>query len=212
MTRIRTTRRAYYNLFSHLYDAFIRLHARRDAGDTRNFLVKMARLEKKPDSYVLDICCGTGAVIEAFAVIFPRSVTVGYDFSHGMLLKAREKSSGQPIVLIEGDAATLPFMDESFDVVTCSHALYELKGPARQDALKEMKRIIRTDGVVLIMEHEVPRHPLVKLLFNLRMLAMGSADAREFVKAGREPFQRIFSTVTRHHSPSGKSRLFVCRR
>ena len=211
MSRIRTIRRAYYNLFSHLYDAFVNLHARRDAGDTRNFLVKMARLDKKPNPYILDICCGTGAVITAFAIQYSGSFNVGYDFSRGMLLKVREKSNARTIILIEGDAATLPFIDESFDVITCSHALYELKRSARQAALNEMKRVIRPSGVILIMEHEVPRHPLVKILFNLRMLTMGSADAGEFVKGGMEPFQRIFSDVSLYHSPSRKSKLFVCR-
>jgi ubiquinone/menaquinone biosynthesis C-methylase UbiE len=172
----------------------------------------MARLEEKSNPYILDICCGTGAVIAAFAIQYPQSFTVGYDFSRGMLLKVREKSCARPIILIEGDAATLPFIDESFDVITCSHALYELKRPARQAALNEMKRVIRHGGVVLIMEHEVPRHPLVKILFNLRMLTMGSADAGEFIKEGLEPFQRIFADVSLYHSPSGKSKLFVCQR
>ncbi len=212
MPRIRTIRRAYYNLFSHLYDGFVNLHARRDAGDTRDFLVRSARLEEQPDPYILDICCGTGAVITAFADQYPESTAVGYDFSRGMLLKVREKSSARTIRLIEGDAAFLPFMDESFDVITCSHALYELKKPARQAALKEMKRVIRPRGLVLIMEHEVPRHPLVKILFNLRMMTMGSVDSKEFVKGGLKPFQQIFSDVTLQHSPSGKSKLFVCRR
>ena len=151
MPRIRTTRRAYYNLFSHLYDVFVNLHSRRDAGDTRNFLVKTALLEEKPNPYILDICCGTGAVITAFAVRYPKSFTVGYDFSRGMLVKARKKSCTRTIILIEGDAAFLPFIDESFDVITCSHALYELKTPARQAALNEMKRVIRPGGVVLLM-------------------------------------------------------------
>jgi len=211
MSRVRTIRRTYYNLFSHLYDAFVNLHARRDAGDTRNFLVEMARLEKKPNPAILDICCGTGAVITAFATQYTESFTVGYDFSRGMLLKVREKPGARKIILIEGDAAALPFVDESFDVITCSHALYELKSSARQAALKEMKRVIRPSGAVLIMEHEAPAHPLVKILFNLRMLTMGSADAGEFVKGGLEPFQRIFSDVSLFHSPSGKSKLIVCR-
>jgi len=212
MSRIRTIRRTYYNLFSHLYDAFVNLHARRDAGDTRNFLVEMARLKEKPNPSILDICCGTGAVITVFATQYAESFTVGYDFSRGMLLKVREKPGTWKIILIEGDAATLPFIAESFDVITCSHALYELKASARQAALKEMKRVIRPSGVVLIMEHEVPHHPFVKILFNLRMLTMGSADAGEFVKGGLEPFQRIFSDVSLFRSPSGKSKLFVCRR
>jgi len=212
MSRIRTIRRTYYNLFSHLYDAFVNLHARRDAGDTRNFLVEMARLKEKPNPSILDICCGTGAVITVFATQYTESFTVGYDFSRGMLLNVWKKPGTWKIILIEGDAATLPFIAESFDVITCSHALYELKAPARQAALKEMKRVIRPGGVVLIMEHEVPHHPFVKILFNLRMLTMGSADAGEFVKGGLEPFQRIFSDVSLFRSPSGKSRLFVCRR
>ena len=212
MSRIRTIRRAYYNLFSHLYDAFINLHARRDAGDTRDFLVKMARLEENPHPVILDICCGTGAVIKAFANQYAESFSVGYDFSRGMLLKVREKPGAGKIVLIEGDAATLPFDDESFDLITCSHALYELKAAARKTALKEMKRVIRPSGLILIMEHEVPRHPFVKILFNLRMLTMGSADAGEFVKGGLKPFQRIFPNVSLFHSPSGKSKLIVCRK
>ena len=212
MSRVRTIRRTYYNLFSHLYDAFVNLHARRDAGDTRNFLVEMACLEEKPNPSILDICCGTGAVITAFAAQYTGSFTVGYDFSRGMLLKVREKPGARKIILIEGDATALPFVDESFDVITCSHALYELKAAARQTALKEMKRVIRPSGVMLIMEHEAPHNPLVKILFNLRMLTMGSADAREFVKGGLEPFQRIFSDVSLFHSPSGKSKLIVCRR
>jgi len=210
--RIRTIRRTYYNLFSYLYDAFINLHARRDAGDTRNFLVEMACLEGKPRPSILDICCGTGAVITAFATQYTESFTVGYDFSRGMLLKIREKPGARQIILIEGDAATLPFVDESFDVITCSHALYELKAGARQAALKEMKRVIRSDGMVLLMEHEVPTRPLIKILFNIRMLAMGSADAGEFVKGGLAPFQLIFPNVSLFHSPTGKSKLIICRK
>lgn len=211
-TRMRTGRRAYYNFFSHVYDAFIALHASRDAGDSRQFLVKMAGLEKKPAPRILDICCGTGAVIAAFVRQYPLSLAVGYDFSRGMLGKVQEKFPDRPIALIEGDAAALPFGDERFDVVTCSHALYELKGPARLAALEEMRRVVRPDGAVLIMEHEVPRHPVVRRLFNLRMLAMGSSDAREFVAGGAAPYRRIFSAVTLYHTSNGKSRLFLCRR
>jgi ubiquinone/menaquinone biosynthesis C-methylase UbiE len=212
MSNRRTGRRIYYNVFSYVYDAFIHLHARQDAKDTRNFLVEMADLEGKSNPSVLDICCGTGAVIVSFAHRYPQGVAVGYDFSRGMLRKAQDKKTSGRIMWIEGDAATLPFANESFDVVTCSHALYELKGPTRQTALQEMKRIIRPSGVVLLMEHEVPHHPLVKILFNIRMLTMGSADAMEFVKGGLDPFRRIFPDVSLYHSPTGKSKLIVCRK
>jgi len=211
MPQIRTGRRKYYDIFSYLYDVFIRLHARRDEGDTRDFLVGVPDLADIPKPCILDICCGTGAVIVAFAGRYAESLVVGYDFSHGMLSKAREKPGAQRVRFIEGDATALPFADERFDVVTCSHALYELKGEARQAALQEMKRVIKPAGMVLIMEHEVPQHPVVRLLFNLRMMAMGSADAREFVKGGLAIYKQIFPVVSLAHSPSGKSKLIICR-
>jgi len=212
MSNLRTGRRRYYDIFSHVYDRFIQLHARRDEGSTRNFLVDMADLQGISNPYILDICCGTGAVIEACALRYPEGLSLGYDFSHGMLSRVRERTDAQGVVLVEGDAATLPFADESFDLVTCSHALYELKGQARHAALQEMKRVIRLAGSVLIMEHEVPQDYIRKFFFNLRMMTMGSGDAREFVTSGLNPFMKVFPYVSLAHSPSGKSKLVTCRK
>jgi hypothetical protein len=74
-----------------------------------------------------------------------------------------------------------------------------------------MKRVIHPDGVVLLMEHEVPSHPFVKCLFNVRLIFMGSGDAREFVEGGLQRLKKIFSRVDLTHSQSGKSRLMICR-
>ena len=212
MSPLRAGRRKYYDLFSHCYDGFIRLHARRDEDDTRHFLVDAVESKGKHPHRILDICCGTGSVILAFAERYPDAIPVGYDFSHGMLRQAQEKSAAGRAVYIEGDAARLPFPDSSFDVVSCSHALYELKGEARQQALEEMKRVMHPDGLVLLMEHEVPSRPLLRLLFYMRLYTMGSADAREFVQGGLERLQEIFSRIAVTHSPSGKSRLMICQK
>ena len=212
MTQLRTGRRKYYDIFSPFYDAFIRLHSRQNEDDTRDFLVHAAHLAGKTAPRILDICCGTGSVILTFKERCPKALAVGYDFSHGMLSKAQEKNTNGQVVFVEGDAATLPFAENSFDVVTCSHALYELKGETRQNALREMKRVVRPDGYVLVMEHEIPRHPVVKILFYLRMASMGSKDASEFVKGGLDPFERVFSRVTLSHSRTGKSKLMSCRK
>jgi ubiquinone/menaquinone biosynthesis C-methylase UbiE len=211
MSHLRTGRRKYYDLFSHFYDAFIRLHARRDEDDTRYFLVEAAQLKDKPARLIVDICCGTGSVVLAFVKRCPYALLVGYDFSHGMLCKAQEKTAANRAVFVEGDAAQLPFADNSFDVVTCSHALYELKGQAREQALWEMKRVMQSDGMVLIMEHELPSNPVIKILFHLRLLFMGCHDSREFVEGELERLKKIFSRVTLSHSRSGKSRLMVCK-
>ena len=212
MSYMRKGRRRYYDLFSHIYDAFIRLHARRDEDDTRQFLVDAAQPVNMAFCRVLDICCGTGSVILAFAELYSDGVLVGYDFSRGMLLRAQARNVATRAVFVEGDAAELPFADNAFDIVACSHALYELKGSTRDKALWEMKRVLHPKGLVLLMEHEVPSRPFVKLLFRLRLFAMGSDDAREFVEGGLERLKKIFTGVTLKHSRTGKSRLMICQK
>jgi ubiquinone/menaquinone biosynthesis C-methylase UbiE len=213
-TRSRLWRRRYYDVFSHFYDRFIQLHARKDESGTRSFLVDSALLDQVGKPRVLDICCGTGAVITAFASRYPRGICIGCDFSRGMLLAARQKNSTGEVAVgfIQGNAIDLPFVDNLFHVVSCSHALYELKGKDRVKALHEMKRVVRRDGVVLIMEHEVPTRPVARFMFRLRLMAMGSADAREFVEAGLKPFQQVYPAVTLRHTPSGRSKLICCRK
>lgn len=210
MSEIRSGRRKYYDLFSSIYDTFIRLHSRKDEGGTRNFILESAELNKTFTPRILDVCCGTGSVVLTFSERYPEGLTIGCDFSHGMLRAAKRKNINDRVNFIEGNAVNLPFTDNIFDAVTCSHALYELKGQDRKNALLEMKRVARPDGTVLIMEHEVPRGPFVKFLFNLRMSAMGSEDAYEFVKAGTKPFEALFTKVSLSHTPSGKSKLISC--
>jgi ubiquinone/menaquinone biosynthesis C-methylase UbiE len=211
-TRLRAWRRRYYDFFSCAYDRFIQLHARKDESGTRFFLVDSAGLEDMKKPLVLDICCGTGAVLSAFTERHPHGTFIGCDFSLGMLRAARRKRRAAAPVFIQANAAQLPFADDMFNTVSCSHALYELKGEDRKKALHEMKRVVRKDGVVLIMEHEAPTRPLARFMFRLRLMAMGSADAKEFVESGLRPFQRVFRSVTLHHTPSGRSKLISCRK
>lgn len=212
MSNIRTGRQKYYNFFSHFYDFFIEIHSGRHNDETRNFLVNSAQIDDCHPVRILDVCCGTGSVILSFADKYPDALSIGYDFSSGMLKKAQQKDAANAITLVNGDAAHLSFIDECFDIVCCSHALYELKGDVRTEALLEMKRVVKQEGQVLIMEHEVPTHPLVKVLFNIRMMAMGPTDAREFLQHGLAQYKEIFSDVVISHTSSGKSKLITCRK
>ena len=212
MSKLRTGRQKYYNIFSHFYDLFIKFHSHNYGEETRKFLVDSAQLENKIQPKILDVCCGTGSVVLSFAARFPDILAIGYDFSHGMLLKVYEKDLSQRVMLVEGDAAKLSFSDDYFDVVCCSHALYELKGQVRKSALLEMKRVTKPNGLVLIMEHEVPRKLIIKTLFYLRILMMGPTASREFLKQGISPYKEIFSHVTLSHTKSGKSKLIICHK
>ena len=55
-----------------------------------------------------------------------------------------------------------------------------------------MKRVVKADGRVLIMEHEVPKKRFIKMLFYIRMMIIGSKNAREFLNQGLSPFKQIF--------------------
>ena len=186
------------------------MHSHNDGDETRKFLVNSSKLDGKNHPRVLDICCGTGSVTLVFTQRYPEVQSFGYDFALGMLNKAQKKDRSGRARFINGDAARLSFADDCFDVVCCSHALYELKNEVRTAALLEMRRVVKPDGLVLIMEHEVPRKRLIKILFYIRMLSMGLKDAQEFVKQGTLPFEKIFPRVTLSHSQSGKSKLFIC--
>lgn len=212
MSEIRTGRQKYYNIFSHFYDAFIKIHSGHHGDETRHFLVGSAQIDNASQARILDICCGTGSVILSFAEKYSSALPIGYDFSIGMLQKAQQKDVANKIILTQGDASRLPYIDDCFDVVCCSHALYELKGQIRTQALKEMKRVVKPDGKVFIMEHEVPKNPIVKIMFHLRMLMMGSSDSREFLRQDLSPYKKIFEDVTLSHTPSGKSKLVTCRK
>lgn len=212
MSEIRVGRQKYYDIFAHFYDFFIHVHAGHHRDETRRFLVDSARIGASSQTRILDVCCGTGSVILAFAEKYSDALTTGYDFSAGMLQKAKQKEIGTGIAFVQGDAARLAYIDDCFDVVCCSHALYELKGRERSDALMEMKRVVKPNGKVLIMEHEVPRNPAVKILFHMRMLMMGSTDSREFLRQDLSPYKKIFTDVALSHTPSGKSKLIICRK
>lgn len=212
MSEIRTGRQIYYNIFARFYDFFIKIHSGHHGDETRKYLVDSSRIGSINNARILDICCGTGSVILAFAEKQIDALTIGYDFSIGMLHKAQQKDVADKIILVQGGASKLSFIDDCFDVVCCSHALYELRGQIRTDALMEMRRVVKPDGKVLIMEHEVPRNRLVKILFHMRMLMMGSTDTSEFLRQDLSPYKKIFTNVSLSHTPSGKSKLIICRK
>jgi ubiquinone/menaquinone biosynthesis C-methylase UbiE len=212
MSGLRSGRRTFYNVFSHFYDFFIKTHSGPHRDETRRFLVDSSQIGNVKQGRVLDVCCGTGSVVLAFAEKYRGIQAIGYDFSPGMLQKSREKDVHHKVILVNGDAASLSFVDDCFDVVCCSHALYELKGQARRQALQEMKRVVKPEGQVLIMEHEVPQQFGVKIMFYIRMLMMGPTDSREFIQQGLSPFENIFLKVSLLHTPSGKSKLIICRK
>lgn len=99
------------------------------------------------DDEVLDVACGTGATTrEAASRISPDGRIVGLDRNDGMLSVAH--SSDPLIEWVQGTAESLPFPENSFDVVLCQFGLMFFDD--RTKALQEMRRVLRPSGRVAL--------------------------------------------------------------
>jgi demethylmenaquinone methyltransferase/2-methoxy-6-polyprenyl-1,4-benzoquinol methylase len=131
----------------------------------RKFAVSRIGTEAK---LVLDVATGTGDLALEMVKKYPRLEVVGLDFVEKMLLRAREKalkiSNYDRIQYLMGDALTLPFADNAFDSVIMGFGLRNI--PQKLEALKEMARVVKLGGKVLILEMTYPKNLKFRKFFN----------------------------------------------
>lgn len=209
---MRHARQVYYDGFSTIYDRFVAMHSGDGQRSVREFLAGL--LPAARGGAVLDLCTGTGSLLPYLSEKVGRSGRVaGLDFSRGMLKRGRLKTMERSnLLLVQGDAERLPFAAGSFDAVTCSHAFYELKGETREQALREIGRVLTPGGTFFMMEHDLPERRLVRLLFYLRLAVAGAGRVRGFLRQERALLERHFSRVEKVLSPSGRSKVMVCNK
>lgn len=102
-----------------------------------------------PGSRVLDIGCGTGAQLAGY--LGEDRELFGVDLSPSMLDRARQRL-GADAHLHLGSAADLPFDDGFFDQVLASMVLHEMPRDTRLAVIGEIRRVLRTDGRLLVVE------------------------------------------------------------
>lgn len=99
---------------------------------------------------ILDVGCGTGAHLEIYQR-FGGSLH-GVDTSPAMLKLARDRL-GERAELMEADATNMPFETASFDLILCMLVLHEMEDEVRNGVLSEMRRLIKADGRVLLIDY-----------------------------------------------------------
>lgn len=150
-------------------------------------------------SCVLDVATGTGDLALALARRMPDARVLGVDLSENMLAEARRKATAcgldERVVLEVGDAERLTAEDASFDVVTVAFGVRNFGNI--EVGMKEIFRVLKPGGRVVILEFSTPRNPLFRAVYNFyshRMLpligGMISKDRRayEYLPASVDEF------------------------
>ena len=133
-----------------LYDLAVSALNRRVYDGTGAVVARLIR----PGDTVLECACGTGAIASAIAPACARVVAT--DFSEGMLKQARKKLARFPHVVVEqADITDLHYADDSFDAVVAGNVIHLLPEPG--DALKELKRVTRPGGTIIVPTYVIPK-------------------------------------------------------
>jgi ubiquinone/menaquinone biosynthesis C-methylase UbiE len=147
-----------YDRFSPYYDLL------------ESFLEKVAFSEWRKRAFeylkgenILEVGVGTGKNFDFYP--FGKRITA-IDFSSGMLNKARKKAEkkGTEVDLKDMDVQDLEFEDQSFDVVLATFVFCSVPNPIQ--GLKEIKRVCKKKGKVILLEHVRPSGKLLGKLFD----------------------------------------------
>jgi demethylmenaquinone methyltransferase/2-methoxy-6-polyprenyl-1,4-benzoquinol methylase len=127
------------------------------------------RAELSAGDSALDVCCGTGDLaLELARRVAPGGNVVGCDFSEPMLDLAREKASERApggVRFEWADALQLPYDDGRFNAVTVGFGVRNLADLDR--GLREMTRVLRPGGRLVILEITQPSRPPLSTFYSL---------------------------------------------
>ena len=150
-----------------------------------------ARIRKWKPSRLLDVASGTGDLALEIQDQCPLCDVIASDFCADMLVHATQRGMAKTLV---ADALDLPFQDAEFDVVTVAFGLRNMADyPA---ALREMHRILKPGGRLLILDFSLPnvimripyRWYLHNVLPHMAGLLTGQKDAYEYMGGSIEAF------------------------
>ena len=116
--------------------------------------IGLKMLPPREGMQVLDVGCGTGIQLASYQQAGCR--VTGIDASPAMLEVARRRL-GPEASLAVADAARMPHPDHTFDLVLAATVLHEMAPRMRTAALGEMKRVLRPDGRILLIDFEAGR-------------------------------------------------------
>jgi len=178
----------------------------------------VSRVRPMPGQAILDVCCGTGDMALTFAIVEPKlNKVVGVDFVAPMLDIARRKGrrlldersqqnhNGLTFQWHCADAEDIPLDDGRFDRISCVFGIRNLQNP--RQGLREMFRLLKPGGRVVILEFAMPENPVIRWLyqcyFRLALPVLGTLISQDKTGAYQYLPQSVRAFDTRPLLESG---------
>jgi demethylmenaquinone methyltransferase/2-methoxy-6-polyprenyl-1,4-benzoquinol methylase len=126
-------------------------------------------LRNEQPKFILDVATGTADVaLETVKRLHPDKI-IGIDISTEMLeigkKKIKKRGLDTVIELLEGDSENLPFADNTFDAITVAFGVRNFEN--LEKGLTEMRRVLKEDGKLVVLEFSKPSIFPIKQMFNL---------------------------------------------
>lgn len=188
-----------YDLLNHVLSLNI------DKSWRRRVTSKIRDILGDKNAVVLDVACGTGDLSLELKQD-AKATVIGTDFCRPMLAVAAEKTARESfeVPYLEADAMLLSFADNSFDAVTIAFGLRNL--PNVEYGLKELNRILKPDGKLVILECSKPPMPVFRQVYGFYFstilpriggLVSGSLGAYQYLpdSVSKFPDQKTLATM-----------------
>jgi demethylmenaquinone methyltransferase/2-methoxy-6-polyprenyl-1,4-benzoquinol methylase len=115
---------------------------------------------------ILDLATGTADIAIQLAHLKPNQI-IAADYADNMLLIAQRKINNKKlnhlITVQKEDGENLSFEDETFDAITISFGIRNFEN--YQKGIAEMYRVLKSKGILLILEFSMPKNPIFKYIY-----------------------------------------------
>lgn len=121
----------------------------------------------RPGQSILDCATGTGDLaLEFKKAVGPTGTVIGTDFCAEMLMPApaKAKAAGLEVRFEQADVTSLQYPDQTFEITSISFGIRNVSDPVQ--ALREMARVTRPGGLVLVLEFGQVKAPVIGPLYD----------------------------------------------
>ncbi|MBC8034948.1 MAG: bifunctional demethylmenaquinone methyltransferase/2-methoxy-6-polyprenyl-1,4-benzoquinol methylase UbiE [Chitinophagaceae bacterium] len=168
----------------------------------------ISELKELEPKFILDVATGTADVaIMSYKQLKPEKI-IGIDISQGMLDLGKRKIAklllNDHIELQRGDSETINFKDNTFDAVTVAFGVRNFEN--LQKGLKEMLRVLKPEGKLVVLEFSKPKQKAFKGIYSLYMNTVAPGVGK-FISRDSNAYQYLNDSVKAF--PEGKDLLSI---